>query len=427
MRHFRRTMPGFSHVVRWLALLLLSLGLTSLPAAPPARHWVAVWTAGQVAATPAHWLETVPLEGQTFRELVHISAGGQLFRVRLSNAFGQQSLEIAAAGIALGRGPGNGAIVAATRRSLTFSGQTAVTLPPGHDVWSDPVPLAAPARSTLAISIRVTRAPAILTGHGDARATSFLAPGDQVASPALTDARPVGHWYQLSAVAALKDGKSGAVLALGDSITDSYMSTVDGNDRWPDILAQRLAQSGKPGLTAVVNQGIGGNRILTDIIGPRLLDRLDRDVWSIPGVKTIILLEGVNDLGSLTRERSVSAQEHQRFVETLIDAYRVIIAQARARGIRIVGGTIMPYGGSDYYHPDDANEADRQQVNRWIRTPGNFDAVIDFDAAVRDPARPDRLLPAFDSGDHIHPSVAGYRRMAEAISLALLHDQKRLR
>jgi lysophospholipase L1-like esterase len=198
------------------------------------------------------------------------------------------------------------------------------------------------------------------------------------------------------------------------------MSTVDGNNRWPDVLAQRLAKSGMRRPVSVVNQGLGGNRILSDIIGPRLLDRLDRDIWSVPGVRAITLLEGVNDLGNLSREHPVSAAEHDRMTGALIAAYRTIIRQAHARGIRVIGGTITPFGGSSYYHPDATNEADRQKINRWIRTSGYFDAVIDFDAALRDPDHPNRLAPAFDSGDHIHPSVAGYRRMGQVIPLKIL-------
>jgi lysophospholipase L1-like esterase len=406
-------------ILRGLVLLISLLGVTSTRAAPE-RLWVAVWTSAQYPATSENLFDTAALEGHTFRAIVHINDGGQMFRVRLSNAFGGQPLKIAAADIAIGTGPGRNAIVAATQRPLTFSGKTAVTIAPGHDLWSDPASLAAPAFSTLAVSILVAQAPAVPTGHGDARATSFLAPGDQAAKAVLTDARPVGHWYHLSAIAALKDGTSGTVLAVGDSITDSYMSTIDGNNRWPDILARRLANYGRPELRAVVNEGLGGNRILSDFVGPRLLDRLDRDVWSIPGVRTIILLEGVNDLGRLTLDRPASDQEHQRLVGALIDAYRTIIKEAHGRGIRILGGTITPYAGSDY-HPDRTSEADRQQINCWIRTSEQFDAVIDFDAALRDPDRPNRLLPEFDSGDHIHPSVAGYRKMGEVVSIASLY------
>jgi lysophospholipase L1-like esterase len=198
------------------------------------------------------------------------------------------------------------------------------------------------------------------------------------------------------------------------------MSTVDGNDRWTDILAERLRSRANTRHMTVLNEGLGGNRVLTDGLGPRLTTRLERDLFSLPGAKTLILLIGVNDLGSLTREHPVSPAEHALLVRRLLAAYRRIIAHAHDHGIRVIGGTIMPFARSSFYHPDSANEADRQLLNRWIRKAGHFDGVIDFDHATRDPARPDRLLATYDSGDHIHPSVAGYRAMANAVPLDLL-------
>jgi lysophospholipase L1-like esterase len=301
---------------------------------------------------------------------------------------------------------------------VTFGGRSEVTVAPGADIWSDSVDLDVPALSSITISLHIPNGPDRATGHGDARATSYLAAGDQSASQGLRDAKPIGHWYYLSAVAISGGTASGTVVALGDSITDSYMSTVDGNGRWPDVLARHLHAQGSS--LAVVDQGLGGNRVLTDIIGTRLLDRLDRDVFSVPGVRCIILLEGVNDLGSLTRKGPLPQGEHDKLVARLIEAYRSIVAQAHARGVRVIGGTIMPYLGSDYYHPDHVNEADRHAVNAWIRGAGHLDGFVDFDAATRDPDRPGYLLPRYDSGDHIHPSPAGYVAMAEAIPLKLI-------
>jgi lysophospholipase L1-like esterase len=398
---------------------LAGLAILGVGAAP--APWVGIWSSAQMAAEPANALDPAPLDNATFRAIVHVSAGGRRIRVRLSNAFGTRPLTIDAAHLAVAKAPASADIVASSDRALTFSGQSSLTLPPGAEIWSDPVDLPIPAFSDLAVSLRFPKAPDRQTGHGDARATSFVASGNQVGALQLAGAKPLGHWYQLSAIAADAAPGSSAIVALGDSITDSYMSTVDGNDRWPDLLARRLHDVQGTDGRAVLNEGLGGNRVLSDVIGPRLLDRLDRDLFSLPGVKAVILLEGVNDLGSLTRQHPVPAADHASLVDRLIAAYRAILDEAHRRGIRVIGGTIMPYAGSDYYHPDAANEADRQALNRWIRMPGHFDGVIDFDQATRDPSHPDHLLAAYDSGDHIHPSVAGYHAMADAIPLDLLN------
>ncbi|WP_235785744.1 SGNH/GDSL hydrolase family protein [Sphingomonas sp. PR090111-T3T-6A] len=381
---------------------------------------IGLWASAQVPAEPQHLLDPEPLGDKTVRNIVRVSAAGRRLRIRLSNAFGRKPLVIDAAGIARAEAPGEADIVAASRHRLTFSGSPSVTIAPGREVWSDPVDMETKAFGDLAISLHFPTALDGETGHGDARSTNFVAQGDQVDLPTLRNATGIGHWFQLSAIAADGAPQARAIVTLGDSITDSYMSSVDGNDRWPDLLARRLHDRKDLGAWSVLNEGLGGNRVLTDIVGPRLLDRLDRDLFSLPGASTVILLEGVNDLGALTHDHPVSAEEHRQFVGKLIAAYRLIIDQAHRHGMKVIGGTIMPYGGSSYYHPDAANEADRQAVNAWIRAPGHFDGMIDFDGAVRDPAHPDRLLPAYDSGDHIHPSVAGYQAMADAIPLELL-------
>jgi lysophospholipase L1-like esterase len=206
---------------------------------------------------------------------------------------------------------------------------------------------------------------------------------------------------------------------LGDSITDGHGATDNADDRWPDRLADRLQASPEGRRFSVLNQGIGGNRLLLDGLGPNALARFDRDVLAQAGVSHLIVLEGVNDLGTLTRDAPASPEEHAALVQRMIGAYQQIAMRARARGVRVIGATILPYGSSGYYHPTPLNEADRQAVNRWIRTPGAFDAVIDFDAVTRDPSRPDRMLPAYDSGDGLHPSPAGYRAMGDAVPLSL--------
>jgi lysophospholipase L1-like esterase len=206
---------------------------------------------------------------------------------------------------------------------------------------------------------------------------------------------------------------------LGDSITDGHGATTNGNDRWTDALAARLAGAAKTRNIAVVNEGIGGNHLLTDGLGPNALSRFDRDVLAPDGVRWLIVFEGVNDLGGLARNGEVPPAEHAALVERVLAAYQQLIERAHAHGLRVFGATITPYVGSNYYHPGPPSEADRQAVNQWIRAAGHFDALIDFDAVVRDPEHPGQLLPAFDSGDHLHPSPGGYKAMGEAVPLAV--------
>jgi len=235
-----------------------------------------------------------------------------------------------------------------------------------------------------------------------------------------SDGLPSASSFFLSRVEVEAPQASGLLVAFGDSITDGHAATTNGDDRWPDVLAARLQANASTRNMAVVNVGIGGNHLLTDGLGPNALARMDRDVFARPGAKAVILLEAINDLGKLSREDVRTPEMHKALVADLIAAYRQMILRAHAQGVRVIGCTITPYVGSDYYHPDAASEADRQALNAWIRTSGMFDAVVDLDKAIRDPAHPDRMVPAYDSGDHLHPSVAGYKVMGEAINLEVL-------
>jgi lysophospholipase L1-like esterase len=240
-----------------------------------------------------------------------------------------------------------------------------------------------------------------------------------VSAASLPDAKTVEHWYQVSGVDVVASPDGGAVVTLGDSITDGHGATTNGNDRWTDVLAARMQGDKSARMVGVLNEGIGGNRLLLDGLGPNALARFDRDVLAQTAVRAVVVLEGVNDLGTLTRDHDVSAEEHAALVAQIEGAYAQMIERAHAHGIRVVGATILPYGGSNYYHPGAESEADRQVINAWIRGAGHFDAVVDFDKVTRDPAHPDRLLPAYDSGDHLHPGPAGYKAMGEAIPLSL--------
>jgi lysophospholipase L1-like esterase len=225
------------------------------------------------------------------------------------------------------------------------------------------------------------------------------------------------HWFNIEGVDVSAAPGAAVIVALGDSITDGHASTTNGNDRWPDDLARRLLAAMPGRALGVLNEGIGGNRLLLDGLGPNALSRLDRDVLAQPGVRYLIVEEGINDIGAFGQEADQPEAAHEALVHRIIGAYEQIVLRAHTHGIRVLGGTLSPFSGSTYYKPGPLSEADRQAVNRWIRTPGHFDAVIDFDKALRDPARPEQLLPAYDSGDHLHPSPAGYRAMAAATPL----------
>ena len=294
-----------------------------------------------------------------------------------------------------------------------------MTIPAGAEFISDPVNYAIGPLGDLAVSIHFDIPPAQQTGNPGSRATSYLVHGDLVAAANLPGAKKIEHWYQLASVDVLGAPGAASIVALGDSITDGHGATTNGNDRWTDVLARRLQDRAATRTVGVLNQGIGGNHLLSDGLGPNALARFDRDVLAQPGVGYLIVLEGVNDLGGLARKGEVTAAEHAALVREILAAYEQLVTRARTHSIKVIGGTILPYVGSDYYHPAAANEADREAVNQWIRTTGHFDAVIDFDAITRDPAHLDRLLPEFDSGDHLHPSPAGYAAMARAIPLFL--------
>lgn len=404
-------------------LIWLALALIGTPLAAQERHWVASWGSSQMVPDAKQQLPADRLAGATVRQVVRLSIGGDQLRVRVSNVFGTEPLKLHGVHIARSAGLGTPGIVRGTDRALTFSGRSELFVPAGAELVSDPVAITAPPLGHLAISLHFAEAPPRQTGHPGSRATSFLLAGDHLSAADLPGASPHVGWFQIAGVDVEATAKAGAIVILGDSITDGYGVPTDTDQRWLDRLMERLQAGETTRHLAVINQGIGGNRILRDGLGPNAFARFDRDVLGQAGVSLMILLEGVNDLGTLTRDAPVSEVEHRAEVARIIAGYAQMVARARERGIRTIGATIMPYGGSEYYHPDRLNEADRQAINAWIRAPGNFDAVIDFDKLTRDPARPNHMRADFDSGDGLHPSMAGYRAMGDAVDLAFFDNR----
>jgi lysophospholipase L1-like esterase len=384
-------------------------------------NWVGSWATSEQVPEPNNSLAPGDLRDATLRQVVHLSIGGALLRVHLSNAFGTAPLHFASVHIARAASAASSRIDAPTDRALRFSGRPDVTIPAGAEYISDPVAFAAAPESDLAITFHLDQPSAGETGHPGSRATSYLVHGDHVADVDLPGAMRFDHWFNIEGVEVSASPGAAAIVALGDSITDGHASTTNGNDRWPDDLARRLLGATPAVMPrrplGVLNQGIGGNRLLLDGLGPNALARFDRDVLAQPGVRCLIVQEGINDIGTFGQEANQPQSAHEALVGRIIGAYEQIVLRAHAHGIRVLGGTLTPFSRSTYYKPGPLSEADREAVNRWIRAPGHFDAVIDFDEAVRDPKRPEQLRPAYDSGDHLHPSPAGYRAMAAAIPL----------
>lgn len=364
------------------------------------------------------------LDDSTLRQTVHVSVGGHYVRLRISNAFGGAALPITEVSAALPRGgqAGTSAIEARSTRSVTFSGRPSVVVPAGAQAVSDPLKFDLKPGTNLAVTMYLAKGqPSLdITSHPGSRTTSYLLTGDHVNAADLLAATPVEHWYFLSGVEVWSKRTTAAAVVLGDSLTDGRGSTTNLNDRWPDQLQTRLLASPSTAQTAILNQAAGGNRVLNDGLGPNTLARFDRDVLAQSGVDWLLVFEGINDIG--TAEATEAAQKET--ANDLIAAYEQIITRAHAQGIPVYGATLTPFGGHEGY--DDAagyREAARQQVNRWIRTSGRFDAVIDFDRVARDPQNPRQLLPAVDVGDHLHLNPEGYQMLADAVPARLFHQQ----
>ena len=400
-----------------LVLGVLLPGLVSVAAAQD--RWVATWAASPQAprvAAPGRAGQPAPgFNDQTVRMVVHTSIGGRRARVQLSNAFGAAPLKIGAAHVALR--DKESAIVPASDHTLTFSGNASFTIPPGAEIISDPVDLDVPKLGDLAISVYVPGEVPAPTTHGTGLHTTYLSKaGDFTAAPSITDATTSQAWYLISSVDVTAPADTRLIVAYGDSITDGATSTPDTDSSWPSQLAQRLLGNKATANVAIVNQGISGNRVLSDGAGVSALARFDRDVLAQPGVQWLIVMEGINDIGLGAKTAAITADD-------LIAAHKQMIERAHMRGIKVIGATLTPFAGASYY--SDEGEAIRMALNEWIRTGRAYDAVIDFDAATRDPENPKQIRPAYNIRDHLHPNDAGYKAMADAFDLSMFTTPQR--
>ncbi|NEC88792.1 SGNH/GDSL hydrolase family protein [Streptomyces sp. SID12501] len=379
---------------------LLTASATAAPATAPAHasaHEIVTWGASADRMGEA-------ASNRGYRLVVRTSAGGTDLRVRLSNAFGDRPLTFGRAYAGVQKE--GAALVRGSNRSLTFGGERSVTVPAGESALSDPLPGRLPAATSLVVSLYVADTGGPATGHGMAMQTSYTSAGDHVAAEGPADwTGTTGSWFYLDAVTVRTGPDVGAVVALGDSVTDGWQSTTDHDRRWPDYLARRLQADADTHIEGVANEGISGNKVLADGAGQSALNRLHRDVLSHPGVRTVLLFEGVNDIKAHT---GVTAQD-------LIDGYRRIIDRAHTAGVCVVGATVGPFKG--WYEWDAPAEAVRREVNEFLRTGGEFDAVADFDRILRSPYDHERILPFFDNGDHLHPNDTGMQAMADSVGL----------
>jgi lysophospholipase L1-like esterase len=380
----------------------------------PSEDWSTTWGTSDTVPEPDSW----SFNDQTLRLIVHTTTGGNQVRIKLANIFGSRPLNIGSASVALQES--GASLVAGSNRTLTFSGQPSIVIPIGAYVLSDSVPLSILPHHDLAVSFFISGDSGPVSKHPLALQTSFVSTaGDFVArddgGPFQT---PIHNWPYLAAVEIRSAVDSRSVVAFGDSITDGYHSTADTNHRWPDYLSNRLTADQRN--IAVVNEGIGGNRMWHDAIpaqlvfGPSGLSRFDRDAITVAGTSHIIVLLGINDIG---QAGPATDPEEQVSAEQIIIGLKQFALRAHSHGIRIIGGTLTPYGGAAYF--DAQGEEKRERVNAWIRTAKDFDGVIDFDAAIRDPAMPKQIRAPYDSGDHLHPNDEGYKAMAATINLAL--------
>lgn len=371
------------------------------------KHRVGTWTAASQLVEPHNMPPEPDLSNNTLRQVIRVSLGGSRIELKLSNEYGNSPLNIKQ--VRLADHFSNSTIKENSSKTLTFSGNDFISIPIGETVVSDPLDYNLKPLSTLAISIYFGETPTSLTGHPGSRTTSYIEHGNVTDRLEMPTAISTEHWYVISGIDVItEDPDYGAVVAIGDSLTDGRGSTTDKNNRWPDILAERLSANPKTSKIGVLNQGIGGNAVLSGGLGPTVSKRFARDVLAQSGVRYLIIFAGVNDIGGCT---------NIEIIDEFIAAYRKFIKQAHQKGITVFGATILPFGGSMYDSP--LKRQVRTTINEWIKSSGEFDAVLDWDAVICDPNNPERIFSLYDSGDHLHLSPEGYKKLAETIDLNL--------
>lgn len=398
-----------------LAVALMLAGCASAPRGD--GQWQAAWGSAQLEQAPppnAPTLWRQPMRDVSLRQIMRVDAAGPALRVRISNLFGNEPLSLGAVSVALVDGV---VLNGASLRSLSFGGRRQIDVPAHAEIWSDPLEFAIPRQADIAVQMHVQAGPAVATVHPGSRIRSWAVEGNRVGLADWPEAVAQEGWWHLAAVDVRAAKPAPVLVATGDSITDGYGVPSGSYQRWTDMLSRRLAAEKRE--ASVVNTGIGGGRLLRDGLGPHLVSRFERDVLARSGATHAVVLIGVNDFGISHRGRPTTAESRATLLAELKAGFTDLARRARARGVCLIASTVMPYSGSGYYAPQAENEADRQALNAWLREPGRFDALLDFDALMRDPARPAYLRAEVDN-DGLHPSLAGYRVMAEAFPAELL-------
>lgn len=394
-------------------MVAMMMAAMTLSAKNEKLQYVATWTTAIQKVEPHNLAPEPGLSGNSLRQIVEISFGGKEVALKLSNEFNTEETEILGVELAEANTQGSSwHISTSTSTPLTFNGLRGVTMKPGEVIVSDPAAFKMKPRMNVAITIHFGKASNTdVTGHPGSRTSSYIAKGD---TKDFRGAKETAHWYYINSLLVVTpQGKNGAIAAIGNSITDGRGTTTNGQNRWTDVLSKRLLKNKKTKNLSVLNLGLGGNCVLRGGLGPTANSRYQRDVLKQEGVKYAIVFEGVNDLGG-SRDGEATAKE-------LIESFKKMIGLAHEKGIKIYGATIMPFKGNNYYN--ESREKGRQMVNEWIRTSGEYDGVIDFDAYTRDPEQPDRLNPAFlFENDWLHPNASGYQKMGESIDLNLFTE-----
>lgn len=398
-----------------LAVALMLAGCASAPRGD--GQWQAAWGSAQLEQAPPPTAPTLwrqPMRDVSLRQIMRVDAAGPALRVRISNLFGNEPLSLGAVSVALVDGV---VLNGASLRSLSFGGRRQIDVPAHAEIWSDPLEFAIPRQADIAVQMHVQAGPAVATVHPGSRIRSWAVEGNRVGLADWPEAVAQEGWWHLAAVDVRAAKPAPVLVATGDSITDGYGVPSGSYQRWTDMLSRRLAAEKRE--ASVVNTGIGGGRLLRDGLGPNLVSRFERDVLARSGATHAVVLIGVNDFGISHRGRPTTAESRATLLAELKAGFTDLARRARARGVCLIASTVMPYSGSGYYAPQAENEADRQALNAWLREPGRFDALLDFDALMRDPARPAYLRAEVDN-DGLHPSLAGYRVMAEAFPVEVL-------